>query len=140
MDEFFRNLAILLVFAWLARSLLGARTLTWRRTIFATLIGLLLGAIGAAAVLVRDLDNFDAFETIRTEFYLLMLALAVLATMAVIVFLELMFASRPHSHPRRRFRPFRTLGRWFRMWLRGFQVTRIAARHGIAPLLGLRRG
>src|SRR3970282_1168754 len=110
MGELLRNLAIVLVFAWLARSLLGARALTWRRTIVATLIGLLLGAIGAAAILVRDLDTFDAFETIRTQFYLLMLALAVPATMAMMVFLELMFTSRPHSLPRRRFRPFRTLG------------------------------
>jgi ubiquinone biosynthesis protein len=139
MGELLRNLAILFVFAWVARSLLGAR-LTWRRTVVATLIGLLLGAIGAAAILVRDLDTFDAFEMIRTQFYLLMLALAVPATMAVMVFLELMFASRPRSHTRRRFRPFRTLGRWFRMLVRGFQVTRIAAHHGVAPLLGLRRG
>jgi ubiquinone biosynthesis protein len=140
MGELLRNLAIVLMFAWVARSLLGARTLTWRRTIVATIIGLLLGAIGAAAILVRDLDTFDAFDTIRPQFYSLMLALAVPATMAVMVFLELMFASRPHSYPHRRFRPFRTLGRWFRMWARGFQVTRIAAHHGIAPLLGLRRG
>jgi len=140
MGELLRNLAIVLVFAWVARSLLGARTLTWRRTIVATIIGLLLGAVGAAAILVPDLDTFDGFDTIRPQFYSLMLALAVPATMAVMVFLELMFASRPHSYHRRGFRPFRTLGRWFRMWVRGFQVTRIAARHGIAPLLGLRRG
>ncbi|MGD2043654.1 MAG: AarF/UbiB family protein [Acidimicrobiia bacterium] len=137
MAELLRNLAIVLVFAWLARSLLGARELTWRRTILATLCGLLLGAIGAAALLVRDLDHFDAFETIRTEFYALTLGLAVPATMAVMVFFELMFTSRG-SH--RRFRPFRTLKRWFRMWIRGLQVTRIAAHHGLAPLLGLRRG
>lgn len=137
MDELFRNLAILAVFAWLARSLLGTREITWRRTIFASLIGLLLGAIGAAALLVRDLDTFDAFDTIRTPFYLLMLVLAVPATMAVMVFFELMFSTRD-SH--RRFRPFRTVKRWFRMWVRGFQVTRIATRHGVAPLLGLGRG
>lgn len=140
MGELLRNLAIVLAFAWVARSLLGARALTWRRTIVATLIGLFLGAVGAAAILVPNLDTFDAFETIRTRFYLLMLALAVPATMAVMVFLELMFASRPDSHTRGRFRPFRTLGRWFRMSVRGFQVTRIAAHHGIAPLLGLKRG
>jgi ubiquinone biosynthesis protein len=137
MSELLRNLAIVLVFAWLARSLLGARELTWRRTIVATLFGLLLGAIGAAAVLVSDLENFDAFDTIRTEFFALTLGLAVPATMAVMVFFELLFSSRD-SH--RRFRPFRTLKRWFRMWIRAFQVTRIAARHGLAPLLGLRRG
>jgi len=140
MGELLRNLVILLVFAWLARSLLGAQEMTWRRTIVATLIGFLLGAIGAAALLVSDLENFDAFETIRTEFYALALLLAVPATMAVMVLLELMFAYRPHPHTHRRFRPFRTLRRWFKMWLRGFQVTRIAAHHGIAPLLGLRRG
>jgi ubiquinone biosynthesis protein len=115
--------------------------LTWGRTIVATLIGFQLGAIGAAAVLVRDLEHFDAFETIRTEFFALAFVLAVPATMAVMVLFELMFASRPHRDtPHRRFRPFHTLGRWFRMWVRGFRVTRIAAHHGIAPLLGLRRG
>jgi len=140
MGELLRNLATVFVFAWLARSLLGAEEITWPRTIVATLIGFLLGAIGAAAVLVRDLENFDAFETIRTEFFALALVLAVSATMAVMVFIELMFASRRHPHTHRRVRPFRTSRRWLRMWLRGFQVTRIAAHHGIAPLLGLRRG
>lgn len=137
MGDLLRNLAILAVFAWLARSLLGTREITWRRTIIATLIGLLMGAIGAAALLVRDLDNFDAFDTIRTQFYLLMLFLAVPATMAVMVFFELMSSTRDVH---RRFRPFRTVKRWFRMWVRGIQVTRIAARHGVAPLLGLGRG
>lgn len=140
MVEVIRNLAILLVFAWLARSFLGARELTWRRTILATLIGLLLGAIGAAAFLVSDLENFDAFDTIRTEFNALMLLLAVPATMAVMVLFEVLFSSGNHRGTRRRFRPFRTLRRWIRMWVRGFQVTRIAAHHGIAPLLGLGRG
>ncbi|HEU4320947.1 MAG TPA: AarF/UbiB family protein [Acidimicrobiia bacterium] len=137
MLDLLRNLAILLVFAWLARSLLGTREITWRRTILATVLGLLLGSIGAAALLVRDLDTFDAFETIRTQFYLLMLVLAVPATMALMVFFELMRSTRDVH---RRFRPFRTLKRWFRMWARGFQVTRIATRHGIAPLLGFGRG
>jgi ubiquinone biosynthesis protein len=137
MVDLIRNLAIVLLFAWLARSLLGARELTWRRTIVATLLGLLLGAIGAAALLVRDLDNFDAFETIKTQFYLLAVALAIPATMAMMVFFELMFSSGSHH---RRFRPFRTMKRWFRMWMRGFRVTRIAAHHGVAPLLGLGRG
>jgi ubiquinone biosynthesis protein len=57
--------------------------------------------------------------------------------MAVMVFFELMLTTQDVH---RRFRPFRTLKRWFRMWVRGFQVTRIATRHGLAPLLGLRRG
>jgi ubiquinone biosynthesis protein len=137
MLDLIRNLAILLVFAWLARSLLGTREITWRRTILATLLGLLLGSIGAAALLVRDLESFDAFDTIRTQFYLLMLLLAVPATMAVMVFFELMLSTRDVH---RRFRPFRTMRNWLRMWARGFQVTRIAARHGLAPLLGLGRG
>lgn len=137
MLDLLRNLAILAVFAWLARSLLGTREITWRRTILATLLGLLLGAIGAAALLVSDLDTFDEFDTIRTQFYLLMLVLAVPATMALMVFFELMLTTRDVH---RRFRPIRTLKRWIRMWVRGFQVTRIATRHGVAPLLGLGRG
>ncbi|HEX6287169.1 MAG TPA: AarF/UbiB family protein, partial [Acidimicrobiia bacterium] len=137
MLDLIRNLAILFAFAWLARSLLGTREITWRRTLLATLLGLLSGAIGAAALLVSDLDTFDAFDTIRTQFYLLMLLFAVPATMALMVFFELLLATRDVH---RRFRPFRTLKRWFRMWVRGFQVTRIATRHGVAPLLGLGRG
>jgi ubiquinone biosynthesis protein len=131
------NLAVLLVFAWLARSLLGTREITWRRTILATLLGLLLGSIAAAALLVRDLNSFDSFETIRTQFFLLMFLLAVPATMALMVFFELMLTTRDVH---RRFRPLRTLRHWLRMWTRGFKVTRIAARHGVAPLLGLGRG
>lgn len=137
MPEILQYLAIVVVFAWLTRALLGARELTWRRTLLATILGFFLGTTAAAAILVRDLDRFDAFETIKTEFYLLAFGLAVPATMAVMVFLELMFSTRS---TRRRFRPFRTLKRWVRMWLRGFKVTRIAAHHGLAPLLGLRRG
>lgn len=140
MVDLLRNLTILVVFAWLARAFLGTRELTWRRTIFATLLGFLLGSIGAAALLVRDLENFDAFETIQTEFYLLAAVLAVPATMAVMVFLELLFSSRSDSSHRRRLRPFHTTKRWIRMWVRGIQVTRIAARYGLTPLLGLRRG
>ncbi len=140
MADLVRNLAIVLAFAWLARSLLGARELTWRRTIVSALLGLLLGTIGAAALLVPNLDTFDAFESIRTEFYLLVVLLALPATMAVMVFLELLFASPERGSSQKRFRPFRTLKRWFRMWLRAIQVTRIAAHHGVAPLLGLRRG
>lgn len=140
MVELLRNLLIVLAFAWLTRSLLGARELTWRRTVFATLIGIFLGVIGAAALLVSDLDTFDAFESIRTQFYLLALVLAVPATMGVMVLLELLFSTPDRSSPRRRIRPLRTLKRWALMWLRGFQVTRIAAHHGVAPLLGLRRG
>ena len=137
MLDLLRNLAILAVFAWLARSLLGTREITWRRTIVATMLGLLLGSIGAAVLLVRDLDTFDAFDTIRTQFFLLMLLLAVPATMALMVFFELMLSTRDVH---RRFRPFRTLKKWFRMWVRGFRVIRIATRHGVAPLLGLGRG
>ena len=137
MSEILQYLAIVVVFAWLIRALLGARELTWRRTLLATILGLFLGMTASAAVLVRDLDSFAAWDTIRPQFYLLAFGLAVPATMAVMVFFELVFTTRA-SH--RRFRPFRTLKRWFRMWVRGFRVTRIAARHGLAPLLGLGHG
>lgn len=141
MGELLLNLVILLVFAWMARALLGARELTWGRTIVASFIGLLLGAIGAAAILVSDLGNFDAFESIRTEFFALSLVLAIPATMALLVLFELMFTSKRRGDSSyRKYRPIRALRRWLRMWVRGFRVTRIAARHGIAPLLGLRRG
>ncbi len=137
MVEILQYLAIVVAFAWLIRALLDARELNWRRTLLATVLGLFLGMTAAGAVLVHDLESFDAWETIATQFYLLAFALAVPATMTVMVLFELMFSSRDVP---RRFRPFRTVKRWVRMWARGFQVTRIATRHGVAPLLGLGRG
>jgi len=139
MAEFLQAVVVVLVFAWLVRALLGARELTWRRTILATFIGMAFGGIGAATLLVRDLETFDEFETIRTEFEVLALGLAILATMGVMVGFELLFTSKPRDS-RRRIRPFRALKRWFGMWARGLAVSRIVARHGLAPLVGLRRG
>ncbi len=140
MAEFLQAFLVVLLFAWVARALLDARELTWRRTMFAAFIGIILGAIFAAVLLVRDLETFDAFEEIRTEYYALAVGIAIIATMGVMVGLELLFSSRPSRHRTHRFRPFRTLRRWWGMWTRGLGVTRIVARQGLAPLVGLRRG
>ncbi|MGA7281307.1 MAG: AarF/UbiB family protein, partial [Acidimicrobiia bacterium] len=137
--NFFEFILIVIAFAWVARALLGARELTWRRTALATIAGMLFGVIVAAAIVVDDFDNPTNVDP--TQFTILAIGLAVVGTMGAMVVLEILFTSKPKtSGGFRRIRPFRAMRRWFGIWARGFQVSRILARHGLAPLVGLRRG
>ncbi|MGA7097693.1 MAG: AarF/UbiB family protein [Acidimicrobiia bacterium] len=137
--NFFEFILIVIVFAWVARALLGARELTWRRTVLATIAGMLFGVIVAAAIVVDDFDNPTNVDP--TQFTILAIGLAVVGTMGAMVVLEILFTSKPKTPGSfRRIRPFRALRRWIGIWARGFQVSRILARHGLAPLVGLRRG
>ena len=138
------NLLIVLLVAWVVRALLGAREVTWPRLILAVLVGAIVGAT-LAALLVVDLtapieDQLASFEAQADGFATVALPFQVLATMVVVVVLEVLFG-RPPSAPRvgplARLRRGR---RWFGSVWRGFQVARIVTRHGLAPALGLRRG
>lgn len=98
------NLALVAVFAWVIRALLGARELTWRRMVAAVLLGFALGATLAGLVLVdltqlgqRGVDPGDLMPP-TGELSALALRFQVIATMVVVVAFELLFA-RP---PRRR--------------------------------------
>lgn len=138
MGEFFQTLIVVLAFAWASRALLGARELTWRRTVFAAIVGILVGQGLAAAILARDLQALTQIDT--GELMTLALPLSLIGTMGAVVVLEVLFLSKtPTRGGIRLVRPWRALRRWVGIWLRAFRVVRIVTRHGLAPLLGLRR-
>ena len=138
MGDLLVSVAWLLLFAWIARGLVGARELTWGRTLLAVLIGLAFGQAVAVLILLRDID--DIAEVDGTQVLALSLPFALIGTMGAIVLLELLFA-RSRTRSRRRVpHPIRALKRRMGIIGRGWQVTRIIARNGLAPLLGLRRG
>ena len=137
------NLAILLVFAWGVRGLLGAREVTLRRMLAAVVVGYALGA-GLAGLLLVDVtaipDDPAGVEVPTAELYALALPFQVVATMATVVLFELLFARPARRRELRPVRPLRAVQRRVRIGLRMLAISRIATRHGLAPFLGLKRG
>jgi ubiquinone biosynthesis protein len=137
------NLLVVLLFAWVVRGLLGARELTWPRMLLAVLVGTALGGTLAALLLIdlADLADPVTVEAIDTgELQALALPFQVIATMVVVVVLELVLSRPPRRRGLRPVRPLRALRRRLRITARMVEVSRIVARHGLAPVLGLRRG
>ena len=138
MGDFLLTVGFVLLFAWVARGLVGARELTWRRTLLAIFVGVVFGQAVAILILVRDFaqpEDIDGGQVLA-----LSLPFALIGTMGAIVVLELLFA-RPRA--RRGLHvphPFKALRRRAGIIRRGWQVTRIIVRNGLAPLVGLRRG
>ena len=138
MGDFLLTVVFLLLFAWVARGLVGARELTWRRTLLAIVVGFVFGQAVAVLILVRDFT--EAPEIDGGQVLALSLPFALIGTMGAIVVLELLF-TRPGTRRGPHFpHPFRALRRRAGLIRRGSQVTRIIARNGLAPLVGLRRG
>ncbi len=135
------NLALLLGFAWLVRGLLSAHEVTWPRTFLAVFIGGVLGTAMAVLLVVSpaELVGIDAEDLPRAELLLIALPFQLVSTMVAVVAFELI-SGRPARTGFRLRNPLRALARRFRIVGRGLQVSRIASRHGLAPLLGLRRG
>jgi len=133
MGSFLQGVAVVLVFAWLGRAILDARSVTWGRLTLAALGGISLGYLPALLLLAPDFSNVP--EGVWPQIRLLAVPFQIVATMGAIVVLELLFGSRRRpvadGAPKARLGP-RTL-------VRALQVSRIAARHGMAPLLGLGR-
>lgn len=136
MGTLLQFLLLTVLFAWIARGLLGARELTWRRTLTAALIGAFAGTAAAALVLAPDLDSFDQIDSGRLE--AVALPLSLLGTMGALVVLEAFFVSRRKSRLTP-LGPIRTIRRRWGMTIRGWQVSRILVRNGLGPLVGLRR-
>lgn len=142
--ELVSNLVVVLLFAWVVRALLGARQVTWGRLLLAVLLGSVAGLL-VAALLVLDLTaplegQMEAFEAQREGFRLLALPFQVLATMLLVVVLEVLLARPGASERPRLLVRLRRSGRWVGFAWRGMQVARIVTRHGLAPALGLKRG
>ncbi len=135
------NLAILLVFAWAVRGLLGAREVTWGRTLTAAVVGALVGATLAGLLVIDPTELADGTteaEAALDNLAALALPFQIVATMVALVGFELLLA-RPRG--RRGWRhPLAAAITGGRNLRRGLQVSRILARHGLAPVLGLRRG
>jgi ubiquinone biosynthesis protein len=134
------NVAVLFLFAWLARALLDARSVTWARLLGAALVGVALGTVAAVLLLVPSVEALATADVERIR--VVAFPFQVIATMGAIVALELLFGAGrrvPRSDARRL-----GAGRRIRLGLgivgRAWTVSRIAARHGLAPLLGLGRG
>ena len=57
MGDFVLTVSVLLLFAWVARGLLGARELTWRRTVLAVFTGMVFGMTVATLLVLRSLED-----------------------------------------------------------------------------------
>ncbi len=137
------NLVLVVAFAWVVRGLLGARSVTWPRLLLAVVVGSLLGATLAGLLLIDAADLVDptGLDIAAGELATLALPFQVVATMLFVVVLELVRAApaRP-QRGWRLWRPITALRGWAGVVARAFQVSRVLTRHGLAPLLGLRRG
>jgi ubiquinone biosynthesis protein len=122
-----------LVLAWVARRLLGARRVSVLHTLLAGVTGYALG-IGLAWAMALDIDD--------PVFGLTAAALAVVFVMIALVGLEL-FAERSPGVVAPRApgipRPFRAIRMRFSVARRFLVVTRIVMRHGLGGVLGLDR-
>ena len=122
----FGFVALTLVFASLARRVLGANRVSWVRAIVAGIIGVVVGtAVGTALV---QLDVNDDSSAVGVA-----IVTAILVSVGLIVAMQLI--SRPRSAPRSR----GGIGGSLRVAGRTSEVLRIAARHGLGPYVGRRR-
>ncbi len=119
--------ALSLAFAWLARRVLGANRVSWVRAIVAGIVGVFAGA--AAGTMLVQLDVNDDSSAVGVA-----IVTSLLVSMGLIVALQLI--SRPRSAPRQR----SGIGASLRVARRTSEVLRIAARHGLGPYVGRRRG
>lgn len=132
------SLLILFLFAWVARALLDARQLTWRRLLLAALAGLSVGGLAAALLVLDELG--DIARPDAAAFNLVTIPFTIIGTMGAVVVLELLFSRAPQKRKRPRFALFRLVRRGGGIARRAMEISRIAARHGLSPLIGLRRG
>jgi ubiquinone biosynthesis protein len=137
------NLALVVGFAWVVRGLLGTRSVTWPRLLLAVVVGSLLGATLAGLLLIdaTDLADPTRLDVTAGELATLALPFQIVATMLFVIVLELVRAAPPQPRQGWRLRrPFAALRGWAGVVARALEVTRVLTRHGLAPLLGLRRG
>ena len=138
MGDLVLSVGVLLLFAWVTRGLLGARELTWRRTLLAVVAGIIFGQAVAVLLVLREIDSVPDVD--GGQILALSLPFALVGTMGAMVVIELLFSRKPTRSRRGIIHPIRALRRRAGIMLRGWAVSRIAVRNGLAPLLGLQRG
>lgn len=136
------SVAIIFGTAWVGRIFLDARELGWGRLLLAAIIGIGIGDAVALFLMVADVSEIPGIDFEQLQ--LVSLPFRIVATMGAIVVLELVFQRRGTLDTRRHTKldGKLTLRRRFSpgvAW-RALQVSRILARHGLAPLVGWGRG
>ncbi len=130
------SLLVVVATAWVGRALLDARELGWGRLLLAALGGIAVGDATALFLLARDASEVQTVDFHQLQ--LVSLPFRVVGTMGAIVVLELVFGRRSRDAPSGR-RTGRLATRP-RLYARALQVSRILARHGLAPLVGWSSG
>ena len=134
------NLLVVFAFAFLARGLLGARNVTWPRLLVAALIAWLISlALSALIILGEDAFTDTVIDDMSgVEVHAVAAIFEVPITMGIVVAFELL-SSRPRRPRRLRpMNPANALRRRIGLWRRGFQVFRVATRHGLGAVTGRR--
>ncbi len=126
-------IAFFVVFAWIARRLLGVRRLSVTKTVIAAAVG-----IGAGLVIERLLEVRGGFD--RDLATVAGVVLGLIATMVTILLFEA--TSNPERASRRSGipRPYRAVRRGIDRTQRSIELTRIASRHGLSKGFGLATG
>lgn len=130
------SLAVLLVLAWLGRSLLDARELGWGRLLLAALAGVAVGDGTAVLLVMNDISDLRTIG--YQELQPIAFPFRVIGTMGAIVVLELLFRRRRGAGKVAGVRG-RQLGKRRSILspavlIRAVQVSRVLAKHGLAPL------
>jgi ubiquinone biosynthesis protein len=127
------NVVLLVAFAFMARAILSAREVGWPRLLVAAFIGLILGFVMGGLLVLGPDPDIDRLDNglVEADIVLASLPFQLIVTMGVVVTFELV-----RSRPRRRrhlarVRPVQAVRRRTAIAGRGFQVSRVAARHGL---------
>ncbi|HYN29359.1 MAG TPA: AarF/UbiB family protein [Dermatophilaceae bacterium] len=136
-------LAVIVAFAAVVRGALAARGVSWPRLLLAAFLGYGLGAAVGALLLLGPVD-LATVGTVQapepSELAAVALPFQLLVTMALVVGLELVASRPPRRHRVRLVNPLAAARREVGVARCGLEVTRVAARTGIGPVLGLTRG
>lgn len=135
------NLALVVGFAFLARAILHARGVSWIRLVVASVIGLFVGLLVSAAILLGPdswLRAQDSPEYAEAELFAVALPFQLVTTMGAVVVFELVSSRPPRRRRRTRLRPIQAARRQAAIAGRGMEVMRVATRHGLGA--AARRG
>jgi ubiquinone biosynthesis protein len=126
------SIPAILIISWLASRLLGVRH-SWFRIIVSGFLGW-LAAVALSLVLTNDQPESVDFTR---DVYVFAIVLTMLAS--VLFELVAQPATLADSAPTRIPRPINAVRLWFGRLMRYLQLTRIVARHGLGPYLGIGR-